>query len=151
MTETLVQQVMKLYEHFDHQLLASMDDIYHPDVIFQDPLHRVVGLEALRTYFGQMIQGLEVCSFEFHDAIAQPMDISGGTQANQAVLFWTMRYRHRKLNSGKLLSLAGNSHLRYGDEGVYFHRDYFDAGAMLYEHLPVLGFVIGRIKRRLET
>jgi hypothetical protein len=32
---------------------------------------------------------------------------------------------------------------------VYLHRDYFDAGALLYEHLPVLGTLIGWLKRRL--
>ncbi len=32
---------------------------------------------------------------------------------------------------------------------VYRHRDYFDAGAMLYEHLPVLGRVVSWLKRRV--
>jgi hypothetical protein len=31
----------------------------------------------------------------------------------------------------------------------YRHRDYFDAGALLYEHLPVLGRVIAWLKRRM--
>ena len=34
-------------------------------------------------------------------------------------------------------------------ERVYRHRDYFDAGALLYEHLPLLGSVIAWLKRRL--
>ncbi|QHF41154.1 transcriptional regulator [Pseudomonas sp. S34] len=31
----------------------------------------------------------------------------------------------------------------------YRHRDYFDAGALLYEHLPVLSRAIAWLKRRL--
>jgi hypothetical protein len=32
---------------------------------------------------------------------------------------------------------------------VYLHHDYFDAGALLYEHVPILGGVIGWLKGRL--
>ncbi|MBI3907331.1 MAG: transcriptional regulator [Pseudomonas fluorescens] len=31
----------------------------------------------------------------------------------------------------------------------YRHRDDFDAGSLHYEHLPVLGRAIARLKRRL--
>jgi len=49
--------------------------------------------------------------------------------------------------------LYGNvSQLRFdfhGFDKVYRHRDYFDAGAMLYEHLPVVGRVVSWLKRRI--
>ncbi|PYY71356.1 transcriptional regulator [Pseudomonas jessenii] len=32
----------------------------------------------------------------------------------------------------------------------YHHRDHLDAGALLYEHLPMLGPVVARLKRRFE-
>ncbi len=155
MSQPLLQQVMSLYQRFDHSLLASLEHIYHPDVVFQDPLHRVMGLEQLRRYFRQMVDGLDECRFDFNEVIEQPlesdyqgaMEISG--QAYQAVLFWNMHYQHRKLNNGCPLTLTGNSHFRF-QERVLYHRDYFDVGAMLYEHLPLLGFAIGKVKKRLE-
>lgn len=155
MNQPLLQQVMSLYQRFDHSLLAALEHIYHPNVVFQDPLHRVQGLDQLRGYFQQMVEGLDECRFDFGEVIEQPLvsDFPTSSEdsgpAYQAVLFWTMHYRHRKLNNGRPLTLAGNSHLRY-QERVLYHRDYFDVGAMLYEHLPLLGFAIGKVKKRLE-
>jgi hypothetical protein len=43
--------------------------------------------------------------------------------------------------------MDGVSHLKF-DDLVYFRRDYYDVGSMLYEHIPVLeGFVSGFRKR----
>lgn len=156
MNQPLLQQVMSLYQRFDSSLIASLEHIYHPDVVFQDPLNRVLGLENLRDYFQQMIDGLDECRFDFSEVIEQPLlsdapeTSENPVQAYQAVLFWTMHYQHRKLNNGRPLTLAGNSHLRYQGR-VLYHRDYFDVGAMLYEHLPLLGFAISKVKKRLES
>jgi hypothetical protein len=44
------------------------------------------------------------------------------------------------------------SYLQFDKAGkVRYHRDYFDLGAMLYEHLPLLGSLVKTIKRRLGT
>ncbi len=144
MEQPLLTRVQRLYQRFDPALIDSLDQIYSDDVVFEDPLHRVEGLSALRRYFAGLVQGLDECRFEFTDCLGE----AGGERGGQAVLFWTMHYRHRKLKGGAPLSLAGSSHLKFADR-VSYHRDYFDAGAMLYEHIPVLGFVIGKLKRRL--
>lgn len=39
--------------------------------------------------------------------------------------------------------------LHFTDHKVYRHRDYFDAGSLIYEHLPVLGRAIAWLKRRM--
>lgn len=144
MDHPLLNRVQTLYERFDPALVDALDQIYSDDVVFEDPLHRVEGLSALRRYFAGLVEGLDECRFEFADVLTE----SSSEQGGQAVLFWTMHYRHRKLRGGALLSLAGSSHLKFTDR-VTYHRDYFDAGAMLYEHIPVLGFVIGKLKARL--
>lgn len=59
-----------------------------------------------------------------------------------------MHFRHPRLRGGAPISVDGCSHLLWWDK-VYQHRDYFDAGAMLYEHLPLMGGVIAWLKRRL--
>ena len=145
MPNSLMQQLVTLYERFDPALIDSLDQIYHTDVVFEDPVHRVQGLKELRDYFSRLVQGLDECRFEFTDILEQP---GGEGELNQAVLVWIMRYRHPKLRGGRLLTLEGSSHLKYGDRVVY-HRDYFDVGAMLYEQLPLLGGIIHAIKRRL--
>ena len=37
---------------------------------------------------------------------------------------------------------------RYGERIVY-HRDYFDAGALVYEHIPLMGRAIWLLKKVL--
>lgn len=145
MADTLIAQITTLYERFDPALIGALDQIYDSDVVFEDPLHRVEGLVALRRYFSGMVHGLEECGFTFNHILEQRGQAG---EPDQAVLLWTMHYRHRKLKGGRRLSLEGSSHLQFRDR-VLYHRDYFDAGAMLYEHIPVLGYVIGKIKARL--
>jgi len=145
MTDNLISKVTTLYEQFDPALIGALDQIYDNNVVFEDPLHRVEGLVDLRRYFSGMVHGLQECGFTFNHILEQR---GHAGEPDQAVLLWTMHYRHPKLRRGQRLSLEGSSHLQFRERVVY-HRDYFDAGAMLYEHIPVLGYVIGKLKARL--
>ena len=120
--------------------LDLLGELYSDDVLFRDPLHEVHGLSAVRRYFAELYANVEVLQFEFHgfDTVGE----------GEGYLRWTMRYRHPRLRGGAEIAVEGCSHLRWRDK-VYQHRDYFDAGALLYEHLPLLGRVIGWLKRRL--
>jgi len=40
------------------------------------------------------------------------------------------------------------SHVAF-EERVTYQRDYFDAGAMVYEHVPLFGWIVRWIKRLL--
>ena len=141
MTLTVPQKVRNLYLRFDKKILKSLVDIYSDDIQFRDPLHAVNGLSNLTDYYAGMIENLIECRFEFHHSMEM-------TTRGEAILFWTMHYRHAKLSGGELLELTGNTHLLFNDK-VYYHRDYFDAGSMLYEHIPVMGFAIRQIKKKV--
>jgi len=43
------------------------------------------------------------------------------------------------------------SHLKFADGKVISHRDYFDLGEMLYEHIPLLGGVIKSIVGEIKN
>lgn len=135
------QKIRSLYMRFDMKSIKLLADVYSDDIQFKDPLHAINGLPALKDYYKGMMTDLLDCRFEFHHSIES-------TERGEAVLFWTMHYRHKKLAGGKQLRLNGNSHLLYKDK-VYYHRDYFDAGAMIYEHISFLGFFIRKIKQRI--
>lgn len=121
--------------------LDLLADIYSPNICFADPLHEIQGLDKLREYFEQLYANVEDLSFEFH----------GFDQVDEGkgYLRWTMTYRHPRLSKGELITVPGCSHLRWAGNKVFLHRDFFDAGALLYEHLPVMGRVIGWLKGRL--
>jgi hypothetical protein len=56
-----------------------------------------------------------------------------------------MKYAHPKLNKGRIITIEGASLIRFNDK-VYYHRDYFDGGQLLYEHIPVMGKLIQTLK-----
>lgn len=119
--------------------LQRLDELYTDDVQFTDPLHEVQGLQQLRGYFAELYANVSELCFDFHGLD----QISKG----EGYLRWVMSYRHPRLAGGRLIRVDGCSHLLWRDK-VYRHRDYFDAGALLYEHLPVLGRAIAWLKRR---
>lgn len=141
MTPTVPQKVRAMYMRFDKKVLKTLPEIYSEDIQFRDPLHAVNGIINLSQYFDGMMGDLLECRFEFHHSLEM-------IERGEAILFWTMHYRHKKIAGGKPLELTGNSHLLF-NEKVYYHRDYFDAGSMLYEHLPLLGAAIRYVKKRV--
>ena len=135
----LLVRFQEVFQELRHDRLALLDEVYASDIVFEDPLHRVAGLAQLKDYFERMYEGVESIGFEFGDVIEAP---------GQAMLTWTMRMTHRRLRAGEELALPGASHIRFG-ERVHYHRDYFDAGALLYERLPVLGGIVRAIRARV--
>lgn len=135
----LVAQFQAMFQALRHDRLELLDAVYAESVVFQDPLHRIEGRADLKRYFARMYQGVESIGFEFGEVIEAP---------GQAMLTWTMHMTHRRLRAGEPLSLPGATHIRFGAR-VHYHRDYFDAGALLYERLPILGSVVRAIRARV--
>ncbi|MEO4047524.1 nuclear transport factor 2 family protein [Pseudomonas sp. CAU 1711] len=135
-----LRQFADQFAALDAGNLRRLGELYSDDVLFRDPLHEIRGLPALQRYFAELYANLDQLDFAFHghDQIGE----------GQGYLRWTMTYRHPHLRGGAPLGVDGCSHLLWRDR-VYQHRDYFDAGALLYEHLPLMGGVIAWLKRRL--
>jgi len=137
--QTVVERFKQTYNRLNARSLGLLKELYSHDVVFQDPFRRISGLPALTEYFAELYRHLESSSFVFEDDIVQ---------GNSAVLAWTMSLKHPRLRGGDVVTVPGSTHIRFRDK-VMYHRDYFDAGAMLYEHLPLIGLVIRTIKERV--
>ncbi len=137
--ETVVERFKQTYNRLNAQSLGLLNGLYSHDLVFEDPFHRLSGLPALTEYFTELYRHVESSSFLFENEVVQ---------GNSAVLIWTMSLKHPRLNGGNLITLPGSTHIRFRDK-VTYHRDYFDGGAMLYEHLPLIGLVIRMIKARV--
>lgn len=136
----VIERFQALYLALRADTLHLLDGVYADTVIFEDPLHRVEGLAELKHYFQRMYAGVESISFEYGEVFPS---------AGQAMLTWTMHMTHRRLQGGEPLTLPGATHIRFARDKVLYHRDYFDAGALLYERLPVLGSVVRAVRRRV--
>ena len=73
-----------------------------------------------------------------------PITTEGGRVSAQ----WIAFFRHSKLNGGREISLRGATWLEFGgaEDKVIRFNEYFDLGELAYENLPVLGFIIRRVK-----
>jgi len=134
-----LQHFKDVFNRLDMTHLDLLDEIYDPDVKFMDPLHELSGLPKLREYYQRLYEGVISCRFDFDDEIVQD---------GRAALVWTMRFEHARFRKAGVMTLAGVSHLRFNDR-VFYHHDYFDMGAFIYERVPVLASVIRAIKKRL--
>lgn len=138
----LVVALKSFYDELKTDNLDDMDDMYHDEVSFTDPIHQVVGLEDLKEYFKGTMENVEYCHFTFDDECVSD---------EKAYLSWQMRYAHPKIGNGMEVILPGVSYISFEDGKIREQRDYYDLGAMLYEHVPLVGYVIDKIKSRLVS
>ena len=136
----LAERVKQAYRSLGPDNLTTVESLYTDDVYFEDPSHGVQGKAALIKYFTNQFQNLMNCSFKFHQTITNGSDI---------FLAWTMFVKHPRLNGGEMIRVEGASYLKTRNGKIYYHRDYFDLGALLYEQLPLLSGVVTKIKQRL--
>ncbi|MCK0746701.1 nuclear transport factor 2 family protein [Chromohalobacter nigrandesensis] len=126
------------FKNLDKTCTGDLENLYTEDVSFTDPLHHIEGRNALMGYYVEMLDNVTECRFDTHHY--QRDD-------DEACVDWVMSLSHPRLAGGRRIEVAGCSRLTLRDERVCRQRDYFDAGAMLYEQLPVLGALIRWLKR----
>jgi hypothetical protein len=79
------------------------------------------------------------CEFEFLDQLAND---------NQAFFRWRMHYYHPRLNAGQPLAVGGASLIKF-NERIFYHEDFYDMAAMIYQHLPLVGWLVKKINARI--
>jgi len=136
---TLVAEVQQIYRNLHAGNLEQLNRVYAENVLFIDPFHHIEGLPALKAYFAGMYSNVRHVEFQFERVLQDD---------SSALIRWTMSLSHPRLNSGKTLHVPGVTELEFTDR-ITLHRDFFDAGALLYEQVPVIGWAIRRIKERI--
>lgn len=136
----IIERLRRFYDNFDDDAMAQLGELYHADVTFIDPVHQVQGLQALQDYFRHTMQGVDKCQFDFS------IEAQNG---RHAFVQWDMRLQHPKLAGGHEIVVPGVSHLEFDDDKIILQRDYYDMGAMVYEHVPVMRFLTRKVKQRL--
>lgn len=127
-----------LFNQMSAHQLGEVDSVYGHDVIFTDPFVSVHGLDELSDYFTGAYANVISCSFAFDEAIHGDHSVC---------LPWTMTLRHKRIRRGQPVQVEGISRLRIVDDKVVLHRDYFDAGQLLYENVPVLGTAVRWLRK----
>lgn len=134
-----VEQFKQLYQTFNTETIAQLRTLYNSAIIFKDPIHQLKGIDALTDYFANFCNPDTHYQFEFINQIISH---------NQAFFQWQMHYSHPQLKNGKPLSLNGSTLIKFNSHIIY-HEDFYDMGAMIYQHLPVLGWAVKKINARI--
>ncbi len=140
MKTAIIKDLKRIYNQLGIENLNLLGDLYTTDIVFIDPFHRVDGLRALTRYFEDLYQNLLSIHFDYIDEMITE---------NGALLTWRMAYAHRSIKNGNPISVEGATHLKF-DHKIHFHHDYFDASAMIFEHLPVIGTILHWIRKRVS-
>ena len=120
----------------------QLDRTYSEDVYFNDTLKAVRGAAALKHYLTESAAAVEECRVHIEDTTR--------CASGEYLVRWRMMIRFKRFRRGVDTWTIGVSHLRFGADGrVVYHQDYWNAADGIYEHVPVLGWMIRAIKRRL--
>lgn len=129
----------ELFNQLDKGNLNKLQEVYGEDIEFQDPFSHVSGLDDLTEYFAGAYGNVIKCQFRFSEPVVQK---------SWCTIPWVMELQHKRIRSGRKVFVEGISHLEIRDGRVRYHRDYFDAGQLLYENLPLVGGVVRWIKEK---
>ncbi|MGP4844064.1 nuclear transport factor 2 family protein [Marinobacter sp. 1Y8] len=133
-----IERFARLFNKMSSDHIGDLADVYHNDARFTDPFTTVTGLPALKHYFENAYSNVIACQFDFSPVI---------TDETGACLPWIMTLQHRRIKGGKPITVHGISHLLVSEDRIISHRDYFDAGELLYENLPVLGNAVRWLRK----
>jgi hypothetical protein len=137
----LILNLKRHFEEFSVDSLSDLDAIYTQDIEFLDPVHKVEGILSLKHYLKKMAENLTHYKIRYIDQLIGE---------NTAYLTWEMDYASSKLGGGEIITVRGMSHLKF-TKRIYYHEDCYDLGALVYEHLPLLGGITRSLKGRLAA
>ncbi|MBE0484856.1 nuclear transport factor 2 family protein [Marinobacter sp.] len=135
----VLERFCSLFNQLDKGNLSKLQEVYGEDIQFRDPFGEVNGLDELTHYFAGAYGNVIRCQFRFGSSVVQ---------RGWCTIPWVMELQHKRIKGGKTVEVEGISHLEIRDGRVRYHRDYFDAGQLLYENLPVVGGVIRWVKEQ---
>lgn len=138
-TQEAADAYKRYLETFTPETLSRLDDYVAADVRFADPFNDVRGIEAMRHIFDDMFETIADVRFE-----VSHMGVNGDT----ALMAWTFGGDAR----GKPFVLEGMSRIDFDASGrVIAHIDHWDSATQFYMHIPVIGWLLSFVRRRVAA
>jgi|TARA_B110000971_G_scaffold163328_1_gene167146 ketosteroid isomerase-like protein len=137
----LSQSLASAYQSLGEGDSSKVAALYAEDIYFEDPTQGIQGKTALMKYIDSTFLNIGKFSFKSHKTLASDTDM---------FISWTQIFTHKKLAGGKTIRVEGSTYLKTRNGKIYYQRDYFDLGAVVYENLPIIGAVIKRLRSRLK-
>lgn len=139
---TQMEVIKDVFTRLRADNLDILDSFYDPRVQFLDPLGLHDGRDSVKEYYRNLYKNVTSISFDYTDSLSAD---------NNHLLVWTMNLVAPAMDGGKPVVVHGNSVIKFNEQDlVIYHRDYFDMGEFVYERVPILRWVIAKVKTRLR-
>ncbi len=116
-------------------------EVYSEDVFFNDTIKTVHGAEDVQEYLTATGEAIDEGTVEFLDLVAD---------SGNYYFRWAMTIRFKRFARGEDKRSVGMTHVRFDSAGkVVLHQDFWDSAGGLFEHVPALGWMLRRAKKRL--
>lgn len=139
MSVTPLNRYSDYLQTLSRQRLSELDQYVTPDVRFKDPFNDCLGIANMQQVLSHMYETFEDVRFSVS---------SQATGSGDAFLSWHFTAGFRS----KQLAFDGVSHLVFADDGlVSSHVDHWDAARAFYETLPVIGWPLTFLRRRIAV
>lgn len=119
----------------------QLTPLFAEDVFFKDPFNQVEGIPEVLSIFKHMFQTLDNPQFDIsHSAI----------NGDVGYIHWTFQFSFK--GSSDVKSFEGLSQIRFNQQGlVTEHIDFWDAGEVVYSKVPVLGWLVRFVAKKLSV
>lgn len=138
MSELTVDRVRAIMEGLapgHTESLGGLEEMYDPDVRFQDPIQTLHGRDAVVAMNEKILTRARELRFEVRDGVRS---------GDLLFLTWKMTFA---LVRGPSMEFDGATRLRIRGELVVEHQDYFDLVGGLVDSVPVVGKIYHRVAR----
>ncbi|MFC3195460.1 nuclear transport factor 2 family protein [Marinicella sediminis] len=117
---------------------SNIRSVYANELYFNDTLKIIYNIDDLVSYMSESAAHVDSTTVDILDVIRSDQDY---------FIRWSMKMklsvRGKSINSHSI----GMTQLRFNEAGkVVFHQDFWDASEALYEHLPILGRWVKKVK-----
>ena len=134
-----IDAYLDVFANISRARLVELDALTTADVHFVDPFHDVCGRAAMRRILERMF-----------DTMIEPRFVIERCAAADDFAFVSWRFAATLRSPKRTVTLVGASELHLDAAGrVSAHIDHWDAARQVYEQVPVLGFILRRLRQRL--
>lgn len=139
--EHVAERLVSAYQALGDGNSSLVEVLYTEDIYFEDPTQGTQGKAALMSHINSTFLNFSNFSFKSHRILTSDTDV---------FISWTQIFNHKKLAGGKTIHVEGSTYLKTRNGKIYYQRDYFDLGAVVYENLPIIGPIIKRLRSRIK-
>jgi len=141
--DTGLEAFAKAFGDLTHERIAErVERLYAETLYFNDSLKTFESRAPLVDYMAATGAMLEESSVSIDQVIRDGPDV---------FVRWTMKFTASGMGKPVVSESVGMTHLRVDARGrIVLHQDFWDSAAGLYRNLPVVGYLLEQVDKRMD-